>query len=174
MTSTNTTEVISPTSQMINLILNAWTTQNKVISNFFDTYEDDFYLNPVAPGRNRAVYILGHLISSNDGLFELFGFGKRLYPKLEEYFTYYPDGAFANIPSVNELKQYWATVNSLLSERFGDMQPEQWLEKHTKVSEYDFALAPQRNKLNVILGRTSHTSYHAGQLIFLAERKVKA
>lgn len=169
-----TKEVATPASQMISLALNAWAAQNRVIENFFSKYDDEIYLQPVAPERNRAIYILGHLVSSNDGILELFGFGKRLYPKLEEYFAYYPDGAFEDIPSIDELRQYWRTVNATLSEFFAALEPEEWLQRHTKVSEEDFAKEPHRNKLNVLLGRTAHTSYHSGQLIFLVERDVKA
>lgn len=162
------------TTQIITQVINAWNAQNKNIANFFNKFEDDVYLNPVAPGRNRAAYILGHLISSNDGLFPLFGFGERIYPQFEELFSLNSDGTFTAIPSVGELKQYWDKVNATLLERFNTVTAQEWLSRHTRVSEEDFAKDPNRNKLNVLMGRTSHTSYHTGQLIFLVQREVKA
>lgn len=47
------------------------------------------------------------------------------------------------------------------------MTPQQWMEKHSRVSEEDFTADPLRNKLNVLIGRTAHQSYHTGQLAFL-------
>jgi hypothetical protein len=38
------------------------------------------------------------------------------------------------------------------------------------VSEADFLLEPNRNKLNVLLSRVSHENYHRGQLVFLNEQ----
>jgi len=35
------------------------------------------------------------------------------------------------------------------------------------VSDEDFSKEPHRNKLNVIINRTNHMSYHLGQLILL-------
>jgi len=43
------------------------------------------------------------------------------------------------------------------------MTSEDWLSRHTSVSEEDFAADPLRNKLNVLIGRTNHESYHLGQ-----------
>lgn len=43
-------------------------------------------------------------------------------------------------------------------------------QKHSAVSEEDFAKEPHRNKLNLLLNRTNHLSYHHGQLVFLKEK----
>ena len=40
-------------------------------------------------------------------------------------------------------------------------------EKHTAVSEEDFSKEPHRNKLNIVISRTSHLQYHTGQLVLL-------
>lgn len=55
----------------------------------------------------------------------------------------------------------------LLQEKFDNMTSEQWFEKHTAVSEEDFAKEPHRNKLNIIITRTSHLQYHTGQIVLL-------
>jgi hypothetical protein len=157
------------TEQIIRQVILSWTAQNKAITNFFNKYNDQVYLNEVAPGRNRAVYLLGHLISSNDGLLPLLGLGERLYPQLETMFSVSPDRTFADIPSLSELKQYAETVSQTLTNHFSAMQPHEWLERHTRVSEEDFAADPVRNKLNVLLSRTIHIGYHLGQLTFLTE-----
>jgi hypothetical protein len=159
------------TAQIVKQIINAYTAQSKVITDFFNKYDEAVYQNEVAPGRNRAIYLLGHLVAASDGLLPILGFGERIFPKLERLFTLNPDLTFADIPSVTELKEGWTTVNTALTAHFARLQPEEWLERHTKVSEEDFALEPTRNKLNVLISRTNHISNHYGQLLLLPNRK---
>lgn len=156
--------------QIIKQLIKAWEAQNKTINTFFSKYEDDFYLNEIAPGRNRAIYVLGHLIAVNDGLLTLLGLGERLFPQLEPLFIRTPDRTVADIPSIAALKEQWAKLNQTLAEHFAKMTSEEWLQRHTAVSEADFALDPSRNKLNVLISRTNHTSYHSGQLALLNPR----
>jgi hypothetical protein len=47
------------------------------------------------------------------------------------------------------------------------MKPDDWFAKHTAVSAEDFAKEPFRNKLNIIVTRTTHLQYHIGQLQLL-------
>jgi hypothetical protein len=153
--------------QIIKQVIGSWAAQSKVVTDLFNLYEDEHYLQAVAPERNRGIYLLGHLISASDGMLPLLGFGERLYPEFEKLFSLNPDRAFEQIPTVSELKSKWAALNAFLQEQFSKLTIEDWLDRHTKVSHEDFAIQPERNKLGVLLGRTNHISYHAGQLIFL-------
>jgi hypothetical protein len=58
-------------------------------------------------------------------------------------------------------------VNEALQQNFAAMQPQDWFQKHTAVSDEDFAKEPHRNKMNVLISRTIHQAYHVGQLAFL-------
>ena len=40
---------------------------------------------------------------------------------------------------------------------------EDWLHKHTAVSDEEFVKDPTRNRLAIVLSRTNHASYHLGQ-----------
>ena len=71
------------------------------------------------------------------------------------------------MPSIDVLKKYWGEINSALAERFNDMQPSAWFEKHNSISAEDFAREPHRNRLNVIITRTVHQGYHLGQMAYL-------
>ncbi len=82
-------------------------------------------------------------------------------------FSTSPDKAVDNLPSISELKEKWKQVNSTLTGHFKAMTPADWLGRHSNVSEEDFAKEPGRNKLNVLMGRTNHQSYHLGQLNLL-------
>jgi hypothetical protein len=157
--------------QVIQQVIKSWEGQNKTVDTFFSRYEEAYYLSEVAPGRNRAIYLLGHLIATNDGLLPVLGIGERLYPQLEDIFITHPDNPANQTPSIEELKELWKKLNLALSAAFAKMETAEWLERHTRVSEEDFALNPSRNKLNVLMSRVIHQGYHAGQLALLNPRK---
>ena len=46
----------------------------------------------------------------------------------------------------------------------------EWFTRHANISEADFPKEPHRNRLNVLLSRTSHLAYHRGQLVLLANK----
>ena len=161
-------------AQSIQQLQNQFFNQVKNISNFFSKYEDDVYLGEVSPGRNRAIYLLGHLVSTHDSMMPLLGFGQKSFPEYEAFFTTSPDRSFEKIPSLGELKDAWEKVNKTLAAHFSQLKPEDWLLPHTRVSDADFAIDPLRNKLSILISRTGHISYHSGQLTFLVKREVTA
>ena len=55
----------------------------------------------------------------------------------------------------------------VLQQRMEKLPAGEWFEKHTAVADEDFIKEPHRNKLNIILTRTTHLQYHIGQLILL-------
>ena len=155
------------TEQIIQQVINSWGTQNKAVTNFFNKYEETVYGKEVAPGRNRAIYLLGHLIAINDGMLPLLGLGEKIFPELQPVFITAPDKSIPDLPSLHQLKQHWEALNTTLGAHFNKMDKEAWLDRHTAVSKEDFELDPLRNKLNVLIGRTNHQSYHWGQLNLL-------
>ena len=154
----------------IKMALDAWGTYNARVKKLLDELTDEQLLAETAPGRNRGIYLMGHLIAVNDGLFPILGFGERLYPELDKIFLETPDKSTLEAPSINELKKYWNKVNAKLADHIGQVQEDEWFTRHNKVSETDFAKEPHRNKLNIIINRTNHTSYHLGQLIYLSKK----
>jgi hypothetical protein len=170
-TQTTTNESIPVKAIFIKMALSAWDTYNGRINKLLDELTDEELQTETAPGRNRGVYIIGHLIAVSDGLFPILGFGERLYPELDKIFLQSPDKAGAEMPSINELKEYWNKVNTKLADHISRMPEDEWFTRHNNVSEEDFAKEPHRNKLNIIVNRTNHTSYHLGQLIYLVKNK---
>jgi hypothetical protein len=71
------------------------------------------------------------------------------------------------MPAISDLRNYWNETNARLNEHFKNLQTTDWFKKHTAVSEEDFAKEPHRNRLNVVLGRTTHLSNHLGQMLLL-------
>jgi hypothetical protein len=167
---TTTTETIATPPIFIKMAISAWDTYNARVNKLVTSLTDEQWMTETAPGRNSGIYLFGHLIAVSDGLFPILGFGERLYPELDKIFLESPDKSGLTMPSLNDLKDYWNKVNAKLTEHISRMPAEEWFTRHTNVSETDFAKEPHRNKLNIILNRTGHTSYHLGQLVYLSTK----
>ena len=84
----------------------------------------------VASGRNRLIYLWGHLAAAND----------RLLPQ--------------------SLKAAWQEINEKLWEGIWKFSASDWADRHTAVSAQDFEREPHRNRFGVLLGRTVHLACH--------------
>jgi hypothetical protein len=151
----------------VKMIFDRWNSLIKNVDTFLSTTTDEQLQKEIAPGKNRGVYLLGHLIAVHDDMIPLLNLGDKLYPALYEPFIKSPDKAVSEIPSTKELREYWSRQNQVLTQKFESLQPDQWFEQHTSVSAEDFAKEPHRNKLNIIITRTNHLSYHTGQLVLI-------
>jgi len=90
-------------------------------------------------------------------------------PLLQPFYDFLKlaDKTTDQIPTIPELRSYWMKQCEILQEKINQLNAEQWFEKHTAVSSEDFIKEPHRNKLNIIITRTSHLQYHIGQLRLL-------
>jgi hypothetical protein len=118
----------------------------------------------VAPGRNRILYLWGHLIAVNDAMFSVLRLGGRLHPELDAVFIAQPDRSVP-LPTSAEIAKYWEDVHNELLSRFKTLSAKEWIERHGNVSPEEFGENPTRNRLTVLLGRTNHVSYHFGQMM---------
>lgn len=151
----------------IKMAVDAWNASIGQCTKLFNELSAEQLAAETAPGRNTGIYLLGHLVAVTDRILPLLGFGERSYPQLDAAFLTNPDKSGLEMPSVQELKQYWKEVNTKLSDAIASTTPDEWFNKHTSVSAEDFAKEPHRNKLNVLINRTNHQSTHYGQLIYL-------
>ncbi|MDP4252326.1 MAG: DinB family protein [Bacteroidota bacterium] len=154
----------------VKMALNNWNEQLTRAGKLIDSLSDAELEQHVAPDRNTGKYLLGHLTAVHDGLFPMLGLGGKLYPELEQPFIANPESAKLPGPDLQQLRTCWTKVNQTLSAGFNAMTPEDWFGRHNSVSAEDFKKEPHRNKLNVLLSRTAHLSYHRGQLIFLQKK----
>ncbi|MBO9616339.1 MAG: DinB family protein [Dyadobacter sp.] len=166
-TQNETTTLKNSKELFVKMVVSNWELQNQRLNGWLAQLSDERLLEPVAEGKNRAVYLLGHLIAVNDGMISLLGLGERLYPELDEIFVKNPDRTFDEIPTVADLKTKWANLNAVLTRYFTELDADEWFGKHNAVSQENFAREPHRNKLNILINRTNHEAYHLGQLIFL-------
>src|SRR6266849_4876359 len=145
--------------------LKAWKTQIERSDKLFRSLSPDDVLREIAPGKNRLLYLWGHLTAIHDAMLPLLGMGERLYPEFDVAFVSNPDKSQANIFSHEEVRQAWTTVNGELWKGFEKMSWSDWLQRHTAVSEEDFAKDTLRNRFAILLRRTNHLSYHLGQAV---------
>jgi hypothetical protein len=149
---------------LANVAVNSWKLVVGRLDKILSSLGDQDLEKEVSPGRNRILYLVGHLAAVHDRMFPLLGLGDRLYPGLDAEFLDNPDRHVAPGTAPAEVRRVWAEVNTKLTAAFELLRPEQWLEKHTSVSEEDFKIDPLRNRLAVLMNRTNHASFHIGQI----------
>lgn len=152
----------------VKMVLDNWQGQLNAMDKLLVRLSDGQLMNAIAPGRNRGIYLLGHLVAVHDLMLPLLRFEDVVYPDLQPVFVDAPDRAFETMHPVEMLRKQWSAVNERLLTHFNSLPTADWFIRHANVSEEDFAKEPKRNRLNVIIGRTSHLTYHRGQLILLA------
>jgi hypothetical protein len=153
------------------LALRNWKANIHRADAFFGELSEEQLQEAIAPGRNRLIYLWGHLTAVNDALLPFLGLGERLHPELDAIFVSNPDRALPNTLSGKELKRIWDGTNDALWAAFSKLSPSEWLQKHTAVSEEDFLREPHRNRFTILLGRTGHLAYHLGQAILGKPKK---
>jgi hypothetical protein len=117
----------------------------------------------VAPGKNRLIYLWGHLAATNDRLLPLLRIGERLHPEFDGMFISNPDRSGPLTVSRQTLKTAWQEINQKLWEGFSSFSAAEWTQRHAAVSEEDFEREPHRNRFAVLLSRATHLAYHVGQ-----------
>jgi hypothetical protein len=157
-------------SIFVKMIFDRWNALLKNADSIFDTVSDEQLQQELRPGKNRGIYLLGHLIAVHDDMLSILDLGAKEYPDLYTLFVSSPDNASSEMPSVGELRALWKKQLVTLTAKLERLTTDEWFEKHTLVSAEDFAKEPHRNKLNIILTRTTHLSYHVGQLTLLKQQ----
>jgi hypothetical protein len=155
---------------VIKMVTDSWRKQLVATNKIFDNLSDEELMQEVAPGRNRAIYLLGHLTAVHDRMLPLLRFEEAKYPELDRVFLESPDKAVEEIPSAQQLRQQWKEVNDTLLNHIKSLPADEWFTRHANISEEDFIKEPHRNRLNVLLDRTIHLSNHRGQLLLLKKK----
>jgi hypothetical protein len=164
--------LVSMTSNKLSVqvAINSWRLVVERANTILSSLTQDELLKEVAPGRNRVIYLWGHLTAIHDAMFPILGLGERLHPELDAIFVSSPDKTGAQLPPLGELKKYWKEVNAKLLSQFASLSADEWLQRHYGMSEEDYAKDSTRNRLAVLLSRTNHMSYHLGQITLALKR----
>jgi hypothetical protein len=150
--------------------LASWDMQIARAEKVFNAFTDEQFYSPVAPGKNRIIYLYGHLASYHDVLKETLGLGKASRPELFEIFLKNADNSNADFPSLTDLKNFWQSVHTELNELFVNLPASEWFKRHNAMTDEDFEKDPSRNKLSVLLNRANHVAYHIGQVNLVKPR----
>ena len=156
---------MGPDPFCVALGLKAWKTQIDRADKLFGALSSEEVLREIAPGKNRVLYLWGHLTATHDAMLPLLGLRERLHPEFDVAFISNPDRSRAEIPSHDQVRGAWSVVNAELWKGFEKMSSNDWTLRHSSVLEEDFAKDPSRNRFAVLLNRTNHLSYHLGQAV---------
>ena len=154
----------------IKMAIDGWKGQINATNKLFGKMTDEELMQEVSPGRNRGIYLLGHLAAVHDMMLPLLRFGDPILPELHRPFVELPDRAVAELPPLQQLRAQWNEVNEKLAAHFNSMSPDDWFTRHANISEEDFIKEPHRNRLNVLISRTGHMAGHHSQLLFLKHK----
>ena len=100
------------------LALKAWKTQIDRADKLFGALSSEEVLREIAPGRNRVLYLWGHLTAAHDSMLPLLGLRERLHPEFDVAFISNPDRSRADIPSHEQVRGAWNVVNAELWKGF--------------------------------------------------------
>jgi len=156
---------------MSNLIVKKFAEQFEAmvewVNGNIDPLTDDELNMEIAPGKNHGVWILGHLITSDDDFSVFMEKGDLLFP---EYFEIFGQGSklqpVENYPPVSLLREQWKSVVEKNRKIYTELSDEELNEPHGRMQnppEEDFFKTKQR----IIYFWQLHQMYHAGQLSVL-------
>jgi hypothetical protein len=155
--------IVTSEQALFTAAVNSWKLNVERADRLFSPLTEEQLLKEVAPGKNRLIYLWGHLTAVHDRMLPMLVSGPRLHPEYDALFLTSPDKAAPALPSAKEIKKAWDEVNGTLLAGFESFSAAEWLQKHASVSEEDFAKDPLRNRFSVLLNRTTHISFHLGQ-----------
>lgn len=142
----------------VKMILSQWQLATQRLSATIEELTNQQLETQVAKDRNTGVWIITHLIIVNENILKVTGFGETKQETLVEQLA---NGIVLN---ASELRAVWKETTERISTIIANVPAERWLQKHTSVSEEDFAKDTTRNNLMIVLSRLMHMMYHAGQL----------
>jgi hypothetical protein len=114
--------------------LKAWKIQIDRADKLFGSLSSEEVLREIAPGKNRLLYLWGHLTAIHDAMLPLLGLRERHYPEFDVAFVSNPDKSRADTPSHEQVRRAWNVVNAELWKAFENMSWADWGQRHSAVS----------------------------------------
>jgi hypothetical protein len=93
--------------------LKTWNAQIDSADKLFGGLSSGEILREIAPGRNRLLYLWGHLTAVHDAMLPLLSLGERLHPEFDVAFVSNPDKSRADFPSHEEIRRAWNRASML-------------------------------------------------------------
>src|SRR6202022_2212768 len=114
----------------VQVAINSWRLAVERANKIFASLTEDELLKEVAPGRNRLIYLWGHLTAIHDAMSPILGLGERLHPELDAIFVSSPDKTGAQLPPVGELRKFGAKEKGKLLSQFASLPADEWWHGH--------------------------------------------
>src|SRR5258707_3128011 len=133
-------------TSLIDSSLRNWRSNVDRAGKLFGNLSQEQLLQEVARGKNRLIYLWGHLTAINDALIPLLGFGPRIHPELDLMFVSNPDRTVTTILSGGELKIIWQETSQILWTGFSKLSVADARLKHGAGYEEEFVLYRRRRR----------------------------
>lgn len=143
------------------------------ISGIIEPLSDEEFKMELSPGKNHGVWLMGHLVTSDDDFSMFMGKGEVMFPQYYEVFgqgsKLLPPDSY---PPVSELKDAWKKVCDKNRKIYSELTDDELQQPHALVK--DFEKDYFKTKERVIMAWQLHQLYHAGQLGILVARSGKS
>jgi hypothetical protein len=156
---------------IFNILLDQWDGKVKQLTTLFQQLGENSGTTEVYPGKNKVIYLLGHLTAASDAMLEALDISDRRHTQFDRIF-FAPQMPGTVYPEYSVLLNNWIGVNAVLTDAMKEFSPEHWLTKHAYVNAEDFDLQPNRNKFNILVTRIAHLNNHYGQLVLVRRTPV--
>src|SRR5467141_4801022 len=120
---------MSTENSLIDAALRGWKSTVERVDKLFGTLSPEQLEQQVTPGKNRLIYLWGHLAAVNDGLLPLLGIGERLHPEFDGMFISNPDKSVPLTVSGQSLKTAWQEINQKLWDGFSKFSASDWAQR---------------------------------------------
>jgi hypothetical protein len=107
----------------VDMALRAWKLNIERTGQFFAGLSEEELLHEIAPGKNRLLYLWGHLTAVSDALIPLLGLGARLHPELDAMFISNRDRAVVKTLSGAELKAFGTRLTTHFGSDLANFPP---------------------------------------------------
>ncbi len=133
------------------------------VNGTIDPLTDDEFKMEIYPGKNHGVWLLGHLVTSDDDFSMFMGKGEVMFP---EYYEVFGQGSKLlppeEYPPVSELRSAWKKVCEKNRKIYSELTDDELQLPHALVKNIDKDYF--KTKERVIMAWHLHQLYHAGQL----------
>src|SRR5437899_5205682 len=114
--------------------LKVWKAQIDRADKLFGGLSSEEVQQEIAPGRNRLVYLWGHLTAVHDAMLPLLGLGERLHPEFDVVFGSNSIKSQAATPSHEQVSQALTAITGERSKCFEETSRSDCLQRQYAVS----------------------------------------
>ena len=143
------------------------------VNGTIDPLTDDEFKMEIYPGKNHGVWLLGHLVTSDDDFSMFMEKGEIMFP---EYYEVFGQGSKLlspeEYPPVSELRSAWKKVCEKNRKIYAELTDNELKLPHALVKDIDKDYF--KSKERVIMAWHLHQLYHAGQLGIIVSQAGKS